>query len=162
MDGKTLEHFKNLFFEIKKNHLGKAALDEEILNVPNTGDDVDISQNERDRGLDIKLQSRQSLFIKKVDWALAKIDDGSFGECEECGEDISLARLFARPTACLCINCKEDQERGESHVLYEKKSKTNGKGIEFTNENSNLVNFKDLQKEKELKEKIILFNEGRS
>ena len=45
--------------------------------------------------------------------ALAKIEDGSFGTCEECGEEISVKRLEARPETTLCIRCKEDQERME-------------------------------------------------
>ena len=50
---------------------------------------------------------------EKVQKALSKIDDGSFGVCEECGASISPKRLDARPEATLCIRCKEDQERVE-------------------------------------------------
>jgi RNA polymerase-binding transcription factor DksA len=52
-------------------------------------------------------------FLDKINKALVKIDDGTFGVCEECGEEISVKRLEARPETTLCIKCKEDQERME-------------------------------------------------
>ena len=52
-------------------------------------------------------------FLDKIQKALVKIDDGTFGTCEECGEEISIKRLEARPETTLCIRCKEDQERNE-------------------------------------------------
>ncbi len=51
--------------------------------------------------------------LDKINKALVKIDDGTFGVCEECGEEISVKRLEARPETTLCIKCKEDQEREE-------------------------------------------------
>jgi DnaK suppressor protein len=51
--------------------------------------------------------------LQKIDRALRKIDEGDFGVCEECGEEISTKRLEARPETTLCIRCKEDQERHE-------------------------------------------------
>ena len=162
MDAKTLEHFKKLFLDVKKNYLDEGILKSVIPAENLTGDNVDICQGEREMSLGLKLRSRDNFFIKKVDHALLKINDGSFGECEECGEEISLGRLFARPTACLCISCKEEQERGEGHILYEKKSHTAGKKINFQSKNTNIVSFSELQKQKELKDKIVRFNEGRS
>ena len=60
-----------------------------------------------------KYGGREKSFLDKINKALAKIDDGTFGTCEECGEDISIKRLEARPETTLCIRCKEDQERME-------------------------------------------------
>jgi DnaK suppressor protein len=51
--------------------------------------------------------------LKKIERALLKIDEGTFGICEECEEPISIKRLEARPETTLCIRCKEDQERME-------------------------------------------------
>ena len=51
--------------------------------------------------------------MNTIEKALRKIEDGSFGTCEECSEEISIKRLEARPETTLCIRCKEDQERME-------------------------------------------------
>jgi DnaK suppressor protein len=63
----------------------------------------------------MRLRNREALFLRKIDEALRRIADGSFGECEECGDDIELKRLEARPTATMCVACKEEAERRE-HV----------------------------------------------
>ena len=60
-----------------------------------------------------KSLDRYRKLISKIDKALKKMDEGDFGVCEECGEEISVKRLEARPETTLCIRCKEDQERME-------------------------------------------------
>ena len=65
------------------------------------------------RTFTFRLRGREKSFLDKIDKALAKIEDGSFGKCEECEEEISAKRLEARPETTLCIRCKEDQERQE-------------------------------------------------
>ena len=61
----------------------------------------------------MRLDQRNILFLKKVEEAKQKILEGTYGECEDCGENISQKRLLARPTASLCINCQEEKEREE-------------------------------------------------
>ncbi len=129
MELTTLEHFSKLFNELKNSQVMKDELIDAELEKLEGGDEVDVATNNRDRDLLIKLKGRQSFFLRKVDHALDRIDKGTFGECFECGDNISMDRLYARPTATHCITCKEDQERGESHMLYEKKSHTLGKEI---------------------------------
>lgn len=64
-----------------------------------------------------RLRNREAIFLKKLDEALERISGGSFGLCEDCGDDIEIKRLEARPTATLCVTCKETQERHEhSHI----------------------------------------------
>jgi DnaK suppressor protein len=53
------------------------------------------------------------MLLDKIQKALARLEEGSFGECEECGDKISAKRLEARPETTLCIRCKEEQERVE-------------------------------------------------
>ena len=60
-----------------------------------------------------RLRGREKTFLKKIERALAKMEEGTFGICEECEEPISIKRLEARPETTLCIRCKEDQERIE-------------------------------------------------
>jgi DnaK suppressor protein len=58
----------------------------------------------------LRIRDRESRLIQKIKTALIKIDDGSFGICEECGEPIASARLKARPVTAYCINCKNKME----------------------------------------------------
>ncbi|MGZ3708751.1 MAG: TraR/DksA family transcriptional regulator, partial [Bdellovibrionota bacterium] len=76
-------------------------------------DEIDQATTDIEQSMRMRLRNREILYLKKVDEALNRIEEGTFGECEECGEDIELRRLEARPTATLCVGCKEDQERKE-------------------------------------------------
>ena len=141
METQTLENFKALFNEIKRNSVLENLGREKNLNTTTkSGDEIDQTTRERDEQLILKLQGRQRFYLKKVEAALGRIEDGTFGECSDCGDEISETRLLARPTADLCICCKEEQERGEGHVLYEKKSHTLGKEILSGNINPSLMN----------------------
>lgn len=77
-------------------------------------DTVDRSSVEADRNFTLRLRERERLLLMKIDEALGRLEDGSFGVCLECGEDITLNRLLARPMATMCIQCKEAQEQGEN------------------------------------------------
>jgi DnaK suppressor protein len=96
-----------------------------------TGDEAEISSIDKDKQFDLRLKSRQVTYIKKVKEALRRIDEGTFGTCMECDGEISLSRLNARPTAHLCIHCKEDQERGEQQLFEAESSSLLKKVIEL-------------------------------
>ncbi|MGD9124084.1 MAG: TraR/DksA C4-type zinc finger protein, partial [Desulfarculaceae bacterium] len=68
---------------------------------------------ESDRNFLLRIRDRERKLISKIQDALARIDDGTYGICEVCGEDISSERLKARPVTTLCINCKKRQEAQE-------------------------------------------------
>ena len=76
-------------------------------------DEMDLASSEYLQSFTFRLRGREKVFLDKIEKALAKIEDGSFGVCEECGEEVSVKRLEARPETTLCIRCKEDQERME-------------------------------------------------
>jgi DnaK suppressor protein len=76
-------------------------------------DPADRATAESDRSFTLRLRDRERKLIKKVQEALNRIDEGEFGECEECGEQIGYARLKARPVTTLCIKCKSKQEEEE-------------------------------------------------
>lgn len=75
-----------------------------------SGDEVDIASMEISQASLQKIGKRETYLLKKIDLALKKMEDGTYGECEECGEQISVPRLMARPVAQLCIDCKTEQE----------------------------------------------------
>ena len=74
---------------------------------------ADRATSETDRSLELRTRDRQRKLIAKIDQALRRIDDGSYGYCEETGEPISLSRLEARPIATLSLEAQERHERRE-------------------------------------------------
>ncbi|MGZ3810058.1 MAG: TraR/DksA family transcriptional regulator, partial [Bacteriovorax sp.] len=119
MDRKLLEQFENLFLELKKNTLNEMKLEDKNFTWEK-GDEVDQSLEDQERAMNLKLLGRHSFMLKKIDGALFKIKNGTFGKCEECEGEIEMNRLRARPVATQCIACKEEEERNEGQILYEK------------------------------------------
>ena len=76
-------------------------------------DEIDSASSESGLAFIGRLRERERQLIQKIDMALEKIDEGTYGTCMMCGEDIGVARLRARPVADLCIDCKSQQERLE-------------------------------------------------
>lgn len=74
---------------------------------------VDRASAESDKALELRTRDRQRKLISKIDSALRRIDDGSYGYCEATGEPIGLRRLEARPTATLSLEAQERHERKE-------------------------------------------------
>jgi DnaK suppressor protein len=79
----------------------------------NHPDFADRASSETDRAIELRARDRQRKLIAKIDAALQRIDDGTYGYCEETGEPISLKRLDARPIATLSIEAQERHERRE-------------------------------------------------
>jgi DnaK suppressor protein len=79
----------------------------------NHPDIADRASSETDRAIELRARDRQRKLISKIDAALARIEDGTYGYCEETGEPISLKRLEARPIATLSIEAQERHERRE-------------------------------------------------
>lgn len=92
-------------------------------------DEVDQASAEYERSQILRFRNRDLLYAKKLFHALEKIESGDYGVCEECGDDIRFERLKARPTAELCISCKDEAEREESANFHGQQSKSLGKKI---------------------------------
>jgi DnaK suppressor protein len=113
---RDLKRFHDLLIEKKEEILksAKRTLNEDMtLDPDDLPDEMDLASSEYLQSFTFRLRGREKTFLKKIDHALAKIEDGTFGICEECEEPISVKRLEARPETTLCIRCKEDQERME-------------------------------------------------
>jgi DnaK suppressor protein len=76
-------------------------------------DPTDRASLEGNRNLTLRIRDRERKLIAKIDEAIGRIDDGGYGKCEECGLDIGIDRLKARPVTTLCIDCKSLQEAQE-------------------------------------------------
>jgi DnaK suppressor protein len=114
---KELKKFQELLEEKRKAVLDRAL---EMLSVENMAldtndlpDEMDLASSEYLQSFEFRLRGREKSLLTKLDLALKKITDGTFGICEICEEPIGKKRLEARPETTLCIKCKEDQEREE-------------------------------------------------
>jgi DnaK suppressor protein len=76
-------------------------------------DPTDQAVAELDSNFTLRLRGREQKLLKKIDEAIARIEGGTYGVCESCGEQISTKRLEARPVTTLCIECKTRQEEQE-------------------------------------------------
>ena len=84
-----------------------------LLDEQNQSDVLDRASSEADRALELRARARQRKLISKIDAALARLDEGTYGFCEETGEPIALSRLEARPIATLSVEAQERHERQE-------------------------------------------------
>ncbi len=78
---------------------------------------------------ELRFRNREIFYLKKINKALGKAENGSYGLCEDCDAEVGFVRLKARPTAELCIGCKEEAEVEEKNNFFQKKSKSLGKTI---------------------------------
>ncbi|HXH76307.1 MAG TPA: TraR/DksA C4-type zinc finger protein [Bacteriovoracaceae bacterium] len=115
MEMATIEHFRNLFLEILSE---EEVFEAKLTPVSLEGDEVDIVSVEKENQMDFRLKARNAIYLKKVRKSLQKLEEGTFGECEDCGAEISQNRLMARPTADLCIHCKEIEEKEENQLVH--------------------------------------------
>ncbi|HEU0189398.1 MAG TPA: RNA polymerase-binding protein DksA [Gallionella sp.] len=118
MNPKQLDHFRQIMNDIKDG-LGK-DIDRTVHTMQDEAtvfaDPNDRATQESDMGLELRNRDRERKLIKKINEMLAKIDAGEYGYCDNCGVEIGLSRLEARPTATLCIDCKTLDEIREKQV----------------------------------------------
>jgi len=115
MNERQREYFRARLLTWKEEILKEAKetllhLQEENQNHP---DLADRASSETDRAIELRARDRQRKLIAKIEEALGRIDDGSYGFCEETGEPIALRRLEARPIATLSVEAQERHERRE-------------------------------------------------
>ncbi|WP_457568589.1 TraR/DksA family transcriptional regulator [Desulfurobacterium sp.] len=101
------EKRREIIEDIKRGIMEEASTEREV------GDLVDMSTEEILRTFEMRIRDREAKYLKKIEKALQKIEEGTYGICEECGKCISYERLKLRPVAELCINCKLKQEKLE-------------------------------------------------
>lgn len=115
MEKARLEEFRQILHEQMEQLLRDAErtvseMNDEKTNFP---DPTDRASLESDRNFELRIRDRERKLINKIQEALGRIEAGTFGICEVCEEDISEARLKARPVTTLCIDCKMEQEKKE-------------------------------------------------
>jgi DnaK suppressor protein len=115
MSDAQLEHFRQILNSWKRELMYEVDrtvhhMQDEAANFP---DPNDRATQESEFGLELRTRDRERKLLRKIDSALARIDDGSYGYCEETGEEIGLKRLEARPVATLCLEAQERRELAE-------------------------------------------------
>ena len=115
MDEIELQRFKAQLEAIKVeiNTDVEQTLTEMTTQTGNIPDPNDRATMESDRSFELRIRGRERKLMEKVEEALARIEDGSYGICAGCGEEIAVKRLQARPVAKYCIDCKTRQEQRE-------------------------------------------------
>ena len=112
-----LEEFRTILHDKRDRLLAEAkrTLDQEmVIETEERMDEVDQASSEYMQAFSFRLRGRERFLLGKIEHALKKMDEGEYGLCEECDDQISLKRLMARPEAQLCIQCKEAQEKEEA------------------------------------------------
>ncbi len=115
MTTQDLEYFRKVLEEMleEAQQKGDSTLDELTESQAVYADPADRATAESDRSFTLRIRDRERKLIHKIQEAIKRLDDGEFGICEECGEEIGVARLKARPVTTLCVSCKARQEEGE-------------------------------------------------
>ena len=115
MNEMQLEYFRQKLVEWKKSLIGQSedTLDELKQGGLNQPDQIDRASLESDKALELRTRDRARKLISKIDEALKRIEDGTYGYCEETGDPIGLERLEVRPVATLSIEAQERHERME-------------------------------------------------
>lgn len=115
MDKKSLARFKKLLLDEKERLLsaGKVLNTELNISPDDLPDETDFAVSAVQQSLLFKLRDRERHLLAKIEVALLRVEDGSFGVCEDCEEPIERRRLEARPVSTMCIACKEREEHRE-------------------------------------------------
>jgi DnaK suppressor protein len=109
---KLLKQRQELLSEAEQTLNNKISTEKESFPDP-----TDQAVAELDNNFLLKLRGREQKLLKKIDEAISRIDNGSYGVCESCGGEINIKRLEARPVTTLCIECKTAQEEEEKRQM---------------------------------------------
>jgi len=131
MKKEQLKKFKKIFEMQKKAVLfnDRVVREDFSVNTDDRFDEIDQASTDIEQSMRMRLCNREVFLVKRIEEALARIDEGTFGDCNECGEGIELRRLEARPIATLCISCKEEQERREGLTASGRQHKSLGESF---------------------------------
>lgn len=115
MDEDKLEFYRKLLNERLEALMrdAEANVGELVAEKQNLPDSIDLANDESDRYFTLRMQDRERNLIYKIREALGRIDEGDYGECVVCGEEIGEKRMMARPVTTHCIDCKTEAEQQE-------------------------------------------------
>ena len=115
MDKEQLEKFRSQLLDKRDEILAEAGktlseMTDQTTNIPDPNDRATI---ESGRSFELRIRDRERKLLSKIEEAIGRLDEGEYGVCDGCGEDIGIKRLVARPVTTFCIDCKTLQETKE-------------------------------------------------
>ena len=112
-------HFRSILETWRKNLLTEAHSTLETMRSSKEGlaDEVDVAAYEENFRLELRARDRELKLIRKIDMSIEALKEGEYGFCDDCGTDIGIARLEARPTATKCVECKTIAELKEKQLI---------------------------------------------
>ncbi len=115
MNKKDLAYFRIKLEDMSSNILTEAekTISDMTDHTDNYPDPTDRASAESDRSFELRIRDRERKLLNKIKEAIERIDNGSYGICDDCGDDIAKERLEARPVTTYCIDCKTRQEQEE-------------------------------------------------
>jgi DnaK suppressor protein len=133
MNQLSRQKFMSMFNDMLGEKNGSSQLSK-LLKPSEKGDEVDTVNHHKEQSLNMRLDQRNILFLKKVEEAKQKILDGTYGDCDDCGDTISQQRLIARPTASMCIDCQEEKEKSDFSNFNKRRDLTSKQFKEESND----------------------------
>lgn len=115
----TQKQFRSILMQMKAETVAQMQSEITPIDFQRMPDDNDVASMREAATMEIRQRERVAMLIKKINKSLAKLDTNDYGYCDECGTEIGIDRLHARPTADLCISCKELAEKAEG--MFSKK-----------------------------------------
>ncbi len=115
MDKEQLEQFRSQLLQKRDEILAEAGktlseMTDQTTNIPDPNDRATV---ESGRSFELRIRDRERKLLAKIEEAIGRLDEGEYGICDGCGEDIGIKRLEARPVTTFCIDCKTLQETKE-------------------------------------------------
>ena len=120
MEKKKIEHYKQLLLKHRQQILNVGLLnksDDLHVSEEDLSDETDLATSLVQQQLNCTIRDREFVKLRKIDAALDRISEGSYGHCEDCEEEIAVKRLENQPWADLCIQHAEEREREESQIM---------------------------------------------
>lgn len=112
MNATDFSFFKSFLLDQKSSILNKTSefKSEQAIERTHIPEEAEAASHDLSTNLSIHLHERDRMVLFQIDRALGKLEDGTYGQCEACSENISFGRLKASPFTTLCLSCKEEQE----------------------------------------------------
>ena len=114
MKRRDSERFRAILRTQRESILEKATPNGQLeIDRDDSPDEMDVALADANQSFAGRILERESKLLRRIEEALERLDQGDYGDCSSCGEEIGVKRLMAQPVAKLCIECKDDQERFE-------------------------------------------------
>ena len=122
-----IKKLKDKLLAAKEEILNKEKeLEQYCLDKNELSDPLDEASENIQKSTELRFRNREIFYLKKINKTLDKMDRDEYGCCSECDESIGFERLWARPVADMCINCKEESEKDERSNVFGRQSKSKG------------------------------------